>query len=214
VLPLLYRAVASFTDGEGNAERVVSDAALIGGGRAQALTATGGVVVLDGRGGNDTLTGGAGQETLLGGTGNDILSGLGGDDRLHGQAGDDTLDGGAGNDTLQGWRGADVLTGGADADLFFYANRGAGGDSVTDFTPGEDLFGFAATAFGGFAPGALAADRFALDAPDARGPHFVFDRASATLFFDPDGSGARPGIAIATLTNGVTLSAQDIAIFA
>jgi hypothetical protein len=214
VLPMLYRAVATYTDGEGTAERVVSEAALVGGGRPQALTATGGVVVLDGRGGNDALTAGTGNETLLGGTGDDTLSGLGGNDRLDGQAGNDRLDGGAGNDTLLGSRGADVLTGGADDDLFFYANRHLGGDTVTDFTPGEDLFGFAAAAFGRLTPGALDPQRFALDAPDARGPQFVFDTASATLFFDPDGTGARPAIAIATLTNGVTLGAADIAIFA
>jgi hypothetical protein len=231
-LPALYRAVASFTDGKGIAERVVSDAALVGGGRPQVLVATEGVAVLAGRGGNDTLTGARGNETLLGGTGDDGLFGEGGDDALEGQAGndlldggaghdrlcgaagDDTLTGGAGADLLEGGRGADRLTGGADADLFFYANRGAAGDTVTDFTPGEDLFGFAAAAFGGFAPGALDPRHFALDAPDSRGPQFVFDTSTATLFFDPDGTGAREGIAIATLTNGVVLGAQDIAIFA
>ncbi len=41
-----------------------------------------------------------------------------------------------------------------------------------------------------------------------------FRKASKVLFYDPDGSGGRAGVRIATLTNGVNLRNSDITIVA
>jgi Ca2+-binding RTX toxin-like protein len=54
-----------------------------------------------------------------------------------GGAGNDTLVGAGANDALRGGAGADDLTGGGGTDIFVYA-RGEGGDTIRDFTPGQD----------------------------------------------------------------------------
>ena len=74
---------------------------------------------------NDTLNGGVGDDYINGGDGNDVLNGHDGNDMLVGAAGDDVMTGGAGVDT-------------------FVVLAGDGDDSITDFTPGEDLILFGA----------------------------------------------------------------------
>ncbi len=69
---------------------------------------------------------------------NDVINGQGGNDKLEGLSGDDLLRGGAGNDTLTGGVANDTLTGGVGNDLFVLA-AGAGTDTITDFTSGQDL---------------------------------------------------------------------------
>lgn len=51
----------------------------------------------------------------------------------------DTLVGTAGDDVLTGGIGADTLTGGAGRDTFVYQSMRDATDTITDFTPGEDL---------------------------------------------------------------------------
>jgi len=75
------------------------------------------------------LRGGAGNDTLYGGAGNDILQG---------GTGNDTLYGGAGNDILDGGPGADYLVGGPGADTFVERKGEATGDTIADFTTGQD----------------------------------------------------------------------------
>jgi Ca2+-binding RTX toxin-like protein len=58
---------------------------------------------------------------------------------LSGTSGHDVIQGGAGNDTLIGGGGADTLTGGAGHDTFVYRMPSEGGDTITDFHPGEDI---------------------------------------------------------------------------
>jgi len=89
----------------------LSDLRLLGGARADAISAGGPGVTLLGNGGADRLTGGAGAETLRGGAGRDLLRG------------------GAGNDLLagHGTAGADV-----DSDRFLFA-PGDGADTILGF---------------------------------------------------------------------------------
>ena len=84
---------ASYTDGEGTKESVIS-------------SATAQVVSLSGL----TLTGTAAADLLNGGTANDTLYGLAGNDKLNGYAGNDILDGGTGLDTMTGGLGDDTYS--------------------------------------------------------------------------------------------------------
>lgn len=71
---------------------------------------------------------------------NDFLEGGRSNDNLTGAEGDDTLVGGSDSDTLIGLRGNDALTGNGNVDTFVF-DRGAGTDTITDFTDGTDLIG-------------------------------------------------------------------------
>ena len=85
---------------------------------------------------DDTLLGGGGRDTLYGGAGEDTLLGGADADRLFGGGDDDDLNGGAGNDYLDGGAGLDTLFGDDGEDRFCFSTDG--GDTVTDFTMGED----------------------------------------------------------------------------
>ncbi len=54
----------------------------------------------------------------------------------------DTLIGDAGDDLITGFQGADRLTGGGGRDQFIYTSPVDGGDTITDFTLGEDQIVF------------------------------------------------------------------------
>ena len=132
------------------------DDVLAGMGGNDVLLGGAGADTLGGGTGNDRLEGGAGGDTLFGAAGDDVLFGdaefafevEGGDDRLFGGAGADVLVGGrgddvlfgqAGRDRLTGGEGDDTLTGGAGRDEFVVGGFGRQTDTVTDFTPGEDV---------------------------------------------------------------------------
>lgn len=128
-----------------------------------------GLDLLLGNPGNDTLYGGKDNDTLYGGRENDWLFGNTGEDWINGNLGDDTIYGGKGNDIIRGGkgndrifgdrgndvlygdsqsdpfgnRGNDTLTGGSGRDLFVLQAGLEGTQTITDFTPGEDLIGLA-----------------------------------------------------------------------
>lgn len=164
----------------------------------------------------DTIKGNSLKNRLYGGKGGDILRGKSGGDRLVGQAGSDRLDGGPGFDTLIGGAGNDVLSGGGGADRYAYNERGEGVDRITDFNRSQnDKLTFRHKTFARPGRGRLKSWRFSANkqglASDA-GDRFVFNTSNHTLWFDPDGSGARAPVRIATLSNGVRLRASDILI--
>jgi Ca2+-binding RTX toxin-like protein len=168
----------------------------------------GGNDLLLGQSGNDVLFGDEGDDLLYGGDGLDVLFGGSGADTLLGGAGDDVLFGGHGNDILHGGKGSDILRGDAGSDTFHYESPAEGGDIVTGFTPGEDVFEFA---FG-------AAVLRAADAPCTRSPGeaFVWESAgpgSGMLYYDPDTSLSGDEILMAEVemaTPDDTLTIDDI----
>jgi Ca2+-binding RTX toxin-like protein len=99
--------------------------------------------------GNDFVYGGQGDDVVLGGEGNDNVNGNKGNDLVFGGVGNDTVRGGQENDTVLGGDGNDVLygdigvdelIGGSGIDVFVL-QQGKGGDTIVDFTLGEDFFG-------------------------------------------------------------------------
>jgi Ca2+-binding RTX toxin-like protein len=88
---------------------------------------------------NKVLNGGTGNDALISGNGTDILNGNAGNDYLASGGSADTLDGGDGNDTLVGGQGADIMTGGAGNDVFKYFSLTEWGDTITDFSVGDQI---------------------------------------------------------------------------
>ena len=133
------RAVASFTDGSGATEAVVSSATAPVGDSFTATFAT----TFDGTEGDDIAVG---SNPFFIFTGNDTLNGNGGDDQLSGRGGNDVLNGGAGNDTLDGGAGNDRMDGGAGNDTIIVNLNGGGGRDVIDGGADEDTVVITGTA--------------------------------------------------------------------
>lgn len=200
--------------------------------------ATGNDLLLGG-GGADRLDGGDGSDTasyyndgaavaadLAAGTATDgtgAIDTLAGVENLTGSAFDDTLTGDGGDNELRGGAGADTLTGGGGSDAFAYKTPNARGDVITDFGP-DDRLQFQASGFvGGLGAGLPLADgepgqngTFVAGespTPIAPVPHFLYDTASGTVAYDPDGTGTAAGaIPIVTLAGAPALTAAQFEI--
>lgn len=196
--------------------------------------------------GSDTLIGAAGDDTILGDTGaqatgappgttfNDLIRGGLGNDSLNGGFGNDTVFGGSGNDTLDGAAGIDALTGGPGSDVFQYPLFAGpdNQDTITDFTPGQDVVAISSEPFrnpppsGGFnqdgmlQPGPLPQSLFlsgpGITAPTS-GQKFVFDTNTQNLYFfnSTTNNPLAPvtGSFLIATTPGVNLTANDIIIY-
>ena len=139
------------------------------------------------------------------GTGNALDNDIKGNDKGN------RLDGAGGNDRVQGGKGSDVLTGGEGLDIFVLSTDGRGGvDTVTDFTPGQDVILLLNGSVG--ASGALSAAAFALaSSPISQDTRVMYDQNSGALYYDADGSGAGAAMQIATLVTGLPLTSGDFA---
>ena len=154
--------------------------------------------------GHDQITGGSGNDRLYGHTGNDVLRGAGGRDILLGDAGNDDLFGGVGNDVLTGGRGQDDF-------VFNTAPSGSTNfDRITDFSAVDDRILLENAVFTRLAAGGLAASQFVLgtQAQDAN-DRIIYQRATGTLWYDRDGTGAAAKVAFADLADGTALTAAD-----
>lgn len=177
--------------------------------------------ILLGTAGTDNFKGGGVADRFNGKGGNDNIRGVDGDDVLLGDLGTDLMDGGAGDDVLTGGMGADMLTGGPGSDTFMYLKSTEGGDTIADFTPGQDKIGIVKAAFGISKVAMNAADPnldFALHyfvsgagavATEKHG-QFVFDTSSSSLYWDANGVADGGLKLLATLSNGATLTANDM----
>ncbi|MBD2068882.1 DUF4347 domain-containing protein [Leptolyngbya sp. FACHB-671] len=94
--------------------------------------------VIRGRSGNDRISGGAGNDRVDGGVRNDRLRGAEGNDVILGGDGRDVLIGAEGRDVLFGGTGADELLGQEGRDSFLYTSYDDRGDTILDFTIGDD----------------------------------------------------------------------------
>jgi hypothetical protein len=172
---------------------------------------------------NLTLTGTGAVNGTTGRLAN-VLTGNNADNVLFSAGGNDTVLGLDGNDTLNGGSGQDRLTGGLGGDTFLFtamtsASLGSSVDVVTDFSRIEgDKLAFSKAIFNGLgAVGALEAAAFqtgtvALDATD----RVIYDAATGNLYYDPDGSGRRAQVFVATIGDEApaALSFDDFLIMA
>ncbi len=163
---------------------------------------------------NNKLTGNNARNTLDGGNGNDNLIGMGGNDRLVGGNGNDTIQGGAGDDRITGGSGKDMLFGGTGRDRFIFENSRDGGDRIRDFSVVDDVIAISRQGFGGrLRRGVLRARQFTIGSQaQDRGDRFIYRSSTGTLFFDPDGTGNKGQIKIATLSPGLAFTHSDIVI--
>lgn len=183
---------------------------------------------------NDTLNGGAGNDNIYGGaTGNDILLGAAGFDTLLGGIGNNSLNGGDDNDNLNGGDGSDQLIGGlgtdtltgggnsTERDTFLFVNPAQGADIITDFGASVDQISVSAFGFGGGitnnqSTSQLVATQFtygtaARNATD----RFIYNNSigtatAGTLFFDIDGTGTTPQVALAILSSTPQITSNNI----
>ncbi len=178
---------------------------IVGGDYADGLNGMDGDDVLRGRGGDDRLQGDRGENTLTGGTGSDTLDGCYGAGQLFGGPGGDRL-------ILQG--GDDRATGGQGADLFQFIETPTPGTAATimDFSGRDtillDRYAFAALPFL-----RLSAHEFVLGttAQDA-GDRILYDCATGSLWYDPDGTGSLSAGLLAHLAPDTALTAADFLI--
>jgi Ca2+-binding RTX toxin-like protein len=160
--------------------------------------------------------------TAINGTGNSLantITGNGFANTLNGFTGNDRLTGAAGSDTLVGGKGVDTLSGGLNNDFFVFntplsaANR----DVITDFANAagnNDTFRVENAIFSKLgAAGALKGAFFHAGASAADANDFVvYNKATGSLFYDADGSGAGAAIQFATVTAKPTLTAGDFVV--
>lgn len=163
----------------------------------------------------DWIYGGAGNDRVSGGSGNDRLYGEGGNDRLAGSWGSDFLRGGAGDDRVYGGHGTDSLFGNAGRDAFVFntkANGATNVDSIRDFSAKDDAVWLDNSVFkalgsnGALKSGAFWRGSEAHDTSD----RVIYDRATGTLYYDPDGTGAAEQVAFAKLTTKPTFTFADV----
>lgn len=83
-----------------------------------------------GAGGSDTLSAADGDDSVYGGVGDDLIGGDAGRDLLFGDDGADNINGGGDRDTIQGGAGADTLSGGSDVGDTVSYSESAGGVTV------------------------------------------------------------------------------------
>ncbi len=136
---------------------------------------------------------------------------------LSGKSGNDILDGGDGNDILIGGLGNDVLTGGAGKDLFRFADlldANENLDTILDFNSKDDTIQLDSNVFDSIGvTGKLSAANFsdtgvAMDGDD----YIVYDKASGSLSYDSDGSGAALAIMFAQLGANTQLVSGDFSV--
>ena len=198
--------------GEGN-DTIFGEAGndvILGEGENDKIYAGPGDDLVSGDAGSDQIFGGEGRDTVLGGQGNDSIDGgldndliFGGDgaDEVFGGAGDDTiwgqamgafdmeldfLNGGDGNDVLMLGQ-ADIANGGAGHDIFEITDYGGLAADIVDFDPSQD--------------------HLVIQYDAAQIPNPMISVQTG-----PDGSTyvLLNDVTLVTLSNGVTIDANDV----
>jgi Ca2+-binding RTX toxin-like protein len=144
-------------------------------------------------------------ECVYGGSAGDRLTGDTRKNLLVGNAGADTLSGGGGNDSLFGGRGKDALAGGAGADFFYFDERprSSSADQIRDFEAGHDGIVVSRS----WMPDIVKEDglydyNICLGkAATDHNQYLIYDVSSGRVYYDPDGSGSKKQVLLATLLN-------------
>jgi len=213
-----------------------SDAFLVGGGGADVIIGAAGNDVLMGGIGSDQMRGGLGDDvyyldslkdkiTEKPKQGDDTIIAavdirlpkyvenlilLEGDLNATGNAAGNTLVGSAGDNSLDGGVGMDSLTGGDGVDIFIFASKlGTNNvDTVTDFA--DDTLALNKKVFTALKSG-LTEENFVVGKSAVESDDFlIYD--TGTLYYDPDGNGAKIAIPFAILTGAPTLSVEEMTI--
>ncbi|MDV2999420.1 MAG: hypothetical protein N5P05_001026 [Chroococcopsis gigantea SAG 12.99] len=127
-------------------------------------------------------------------------------------ASDDIITGTNRLEVIYGGLGKDILIGGGGADVFDYQNPNEGGDSIKDFRTFNDLISVRGSSFDpGLIRGTISPDRFikgiGANTPDQR---FIYNALTGSLLFDKDGNGTNAPVTLATLSNGLNFTYENI----
>lgn len=174
---------------------------------------------IGGGSGDDPLNGTSKADLIIGFAGNDTASGGGGDDDLYGDEGSDDLSGGAGRDVFKGGLGNDALKFGSDSikdiAVFDTALGPDNIDTIANFTAADEIH-LSKTIFTALTKsGVLASAAFHVSATGtAADPlhRIIYDSTTGNLYYDPDGSGAAPGVQFARLDPKFTPTAADFVV--
>jgi Tol biopolymer transport system component len=158
---------------------------------------------------SDTFPGGAGNDVIRGSIGIDLLLGGIGNDKLFGDSGDDRLNGGVGKDELTGGKGRDAF-------VFDVKPKKGAADKIKDYKAKDDaiwlensIFTKLGKAGSELKPAKLKKAYFAYDQAKDGNDYLVYVKKTGKLLWDVDGSGGKPAVEIATLTNKAALSAGE-----
>ena len=147
-------------------------------------------------------------EAVRSGSGNDVLTGNAAANSLNGAAGNDFLRGLAGNDTLTGGPGNDTFV--FNTGLSTAANR----DIVIGYNPAQDTIHLENAIFtrlpasAHLNPAYFRAAAHALDNSD----FIVYNRATGTLMYDPNGNAAGGEVQIAIFSGKPLLTASEFTV--
>jgi serralysin len=145
-------------------------------------------------------------ENAIGGAGDDKLIGNESANRLSGSSGDDTLIGGLGND---------VYVGGSGKDKFVFAtapDEVLNLDRIVDFNVKDDTIRLDNAVFKAVGKvGKLSSAAFWQGATaHDKSDRIIYEKATGSLFYDPDGTGQVAQIEFADIAKGLRLYASDL----
>lgn len=171
--------------------------------------------------GNNIMLGSGASDMFDGNAGNDILFGAGGNDSvLNGLSGNDYIYGGTGNDLIIGGDGIDYLVGGDGNDTFRYGFVAQRGDTIRDFTSGQDKLDFQNSEFNaggnhGFMIFSSATTAWNGGQSQLNGYTTTFyDQDTGNVYHDADGSfGVSSPLLITHLEGNPTLALADMQLY-
>jgi len=155
---------------------------------------------------------------LTGNAGNNVLTGNDGNNILYGGAGNDVLKGGAGKDRIHGQEGKDTLTGGSGKDVFVFdrkPNKSRNVDKITDFNVKDDTIYLENKYFkvgsGSLSKPKKMASKYFYKGAKAHDSNdrIIYDQKKGYLYYDPDGTGSKAAIKIATLSKNLKMTYSD-----
>jgi Ca2+-binding RTX toxin-like protein len=163
---------------------------------------------------NVTLTG-SGDLSVYGNESDNVITGNSGDNLLIGGPGNDRLIGGDGDDVLIGGPGRDTLIGGNGRDSFVFMSTADGADHISGFVSGVDKVVLSASMFmePNLVLGPLDPAMFTVGNGATLAAHrIIYNPATRSLLFDPDGAGGIDPVILAAFSTSTTISHHDLLI--